>query len=481
MDRRWRALRVGVVASDVIAVVAAHAASAGLRFGVGEVRLGGGELWPVYPVLVGIVTALILTLAWGYGIYRRWALLGNHRVYPKVLSVASFGLVAIIFLSYLLGGPPVVSRQWLLVSWAGTITLMTLSRLVWRQIALYWMRQGRLVRRVLIAGANQHGIEVAKQLNNPERHGRVVVGFLDDYQRPGTLVVQGIPVVGTPADLLPSARETSAEEVIIIAGALTWESQRTLAELVTRPDFPLDARISPTFYDLLTTSAELSHLAYVPMLTLVRSRLSGLNAAAKAVMDVLLSGLMLAALIPVWAVFRLLAWKRGVPMLVQDPVLGFGGRNFEVVGLNRALTRSPVLRRLPALWNIFRQDLSFVGPRPIRDHEIQDHERWLTNLMTMRPGLTGLWRLRAGEMAMDERVALDLYYIRNYTLSLDAQIMFNTARQLWRRLAGDHGTLARWSRVSRISLGERTPLHAVPELAAERAEVSHDQPRVETR
>jgi lipopolysaccharide/colanic/teichoic acid biosynthesis glycosyltransferase len=329
------------------------------------------------------------------------------------------------------------------------VVLMTLSRLLWRQVALRWLAMGYLVRNVLIAGANQHGIAVAAQLHSPQRHGRRVVGFLDDYQRPGTEVLPGLYVVGHPGGVLESAKETGADEVIIIAGALSWESQRHLAELVTRPDFPLSARISPTFYDLLTTSAELSHVAYVPMLTLLRTRISGLNAAAKGLLDLVVAATLLGALIPLWSFWRVLAWMRGVPMLKQEEVLGFGGHRFEVVGLSRALTRSPVLARLPALWNVLWQDLSLVGPRPIRASEVGEHDRWLANLIAMRPGLTGLWRLRTGELAFEERVALDLYYVRNYTLSLDAQILFNTGRLLWRRLLHGTAELARWSRMQR--------------------------------
>src|SRR5260370_41544506 len=138
-----------------------------------------------------------------------------------------------------------------------------------------------MVRKVIIAGANQQGIAVARQLNDPARHGTIVLGFLDDYQRPGTEVLPRLTVLGHPESVLEQARAAGADEVIIIAGALAWESQRQLAELVTRSDSPLEARISPTYYDLLTTSAELSHIAYVPMLKLTHTRLSGIDDFAK--------------------------------------------------------------------------------------------------------------------------------------------------------------------------------------------------------
>lgn len=443
MDRYGRRLRLGVIAGDVLAMFLAYTLAAGARFGFRNLQLGG-SLWPLYPTLSLVGALLAVGLGWQHGTYRHWALFGGHRVYPLLAGVATYGMVAVMIVSYLVGGPPVVARGWLLGSWGGSILLLSLLRFGWRQVGLHWRRRGLLVRRVLIAGANQQGIAVAQQLNDPVCHGTLVVGFLDDYQRPGTEVLPRLTVVGHPGSVLEQARALGADEVIIIAGALAWESQRQLAELVTRADSPLEARISPTFYDLLTTSAELSHVGYVPLLRLMHTQLTGMNEFAKWVMDRGVAVVLLCALLPAWCYWRLKAWALGVPMLAQQPVLGVQGRAFDFVGLNRRLTQSPVAARLPALWNVLWSDASLVGPRPIRADEVTAHERWLANLFAMRPGLTGLWRLLDHELPVEERVALDLYYIRNYTVTLDLQILLNTARELLRRLAGSADGLARW-------------------------------------
>lgn len=443
MDRHWRYLRIGIIGSDVVAVFLAYRLAGSLRFGLAQISVGGA-LWPVYRLLAGAVALLTVGLAWWFGTYRRRALLGGHRVYPLLLAVATYNLIAVMILSYLLGGPPLVSRSWLLASWLATIVLLSGCRFGWRRVALRWQRKGYLVRNVLIAGANQHGIAIAEQLRDPGAHGRRVVGFLDDWKRPGTEVLPGIPVVGHPSSLLEVADDLAAEEVILVADALTWESERELAELVTSPAFPLDARLSPTYYDLLTTSAELSHIAYVPMLTLQRARLSGLNGPMKALGDVGVSSALLLLLFPAFLYWRIKAWALRVPMLRREPVLGFGGKSFDVVGLNPRLVRSPVTARLPALWNVVRRQLSLVGPRPVRACELGSHERWLANLSAMRPGLSGLWRIRGREGGAEERVAVDLYYIRNYTLSLDVQVVTTTARQLVRRAFGRPYELGRW-------------------------------------
>jgi len=441
MDRDWRRLRIGIVSTDILGIVVAYTAAAVVRFH--PERLAENQTIARACILLGLGgLAVTLALAWQLGTYRRAALTGGHRVYPLLLTGVTYGVVTMTVLGHFAEAP--VSRGWLVGCWLASISALVFSRLIWRHIAFQWRRRGGLVRRILIAGANQQGLAVAQQLHAPLRHGTEVVGFLDDYQRPGTEILPGLAVVGHPSSVLGKARELRADEVVMILGGLTWESQRQLAELVTKPDSPVEGRISATFYDLLTTSAELSHVAYIPMLSLNRTRLSGLNAATKRFLDQVISGFMLLALSPLFAYWKLKASSRGVSMLESQRVLGLRGKQFRLVGLRAGLTGSPVLARLPALWNVLRQDLSLVGPRPSRVEELPDHEKWRASLFALRSGLTGLWRLREADAGIEESAALDLYYVRNCTLTLDLQILYQTGRELIRRSMGRRSLLARW-------------------------------------
>jgi lipopolysaccharide/colanic/teichoic acid biosynthesis glycosyltransferase len=443
MDRDWRRLRVGIIATDVVGILTAYVVSAALRFSI-PALLRNPTMLTACIVLGSGGFLVTLAIALQQGAYRRQALMGGHRVYPLLVTASVYGTVSMIVLSHFVGDPLPASRGWLVGCWSGSILALILSRLMWRRVAFRWRKGGALVRRILIAGANQQGIAVAQQLHDPMRHGTVVVGFLDDYQRPGTEVLPGLAIVGHPNAAHAKATELRADEVVIILGGLAWESQRQLAELVTRPDSPVEGRISATFYDLLTTSAELSHVAYVPMLSMNRNRLSRFNAMCKRMLDQSAAAAMLLALTPLFLYWRIKAWAGRSPMFEHQHVLGTCGRSFPLAGLRPGLTESPVLARLPALWNVLSQDLSLVGPRPIRMEELPAHEQWRANLIALRPGLTGLWRLRKANDGVEERVALDLYYVRNCTFTLDLQILFQTSRELIRRSMGRRSLLARW-------------------------------------
>jgi hypothetical protein len=180
-------------------------------------------------------------------------------------------------------------------------------------------------------------------------------------------------------------------------------------------------------------------------------------------------------LLPV-VVLAIRARVRRVPLLVAEPAVGLHGRPISVLGFNSALVGSAVLRRLPALWNVWRRDLSLVGPRPTPEAELATRQPWLTNLQTMRPGLTGLWRLRSAPLSLEQSVGLDLYYVRNYSLVLDAQLLVNTARMLLSQvLLGRQGHLARWGQAT---AGEDATRPPDPSSAAVREPVARGASQV---
>ncbi len=460
MGRIWRRVRVAVIGTDALVVLAAYGLATWLQSSVLE-RQNGGRVWPLYPLLAAAVATVTVVLAWVQGLYRRWALLGGYPLYPRLLATASYGVVGVIMLSYFLGGPPFVSRGWLVLAWLGSLGGLMGGRLAWRRYIRRQQATGGMLRRVLIAGANQHGIAVARQLHD-RRHGTEVVGFLDDYQRPGTIVTDGVAVVGHPLRAAACAEALGVEQIIIIGGALSWESQRNLAELVTHPDRRVEAWVSPTFYDLLTTSTDMTHVGHVPLLFLYPTRLRGWGAAMKTIVDRGVAVLLLLVLGPAWLAWWLHAQRLGIPLLRAKRVISASG-SFELMGLQQGLAESPVVARLPALLNVLRGNMSLVGPRPIEPQERRTYDRWWSSLATMRPGLTGLWRVNATDLSVEERVALDLYYIRNYSLTLDLQILYLTFRGLTSRMRGESRTLARWHPE------EGEPQATKPALAAPRA------------
>ncbi|MBV8817516.1 MAG: sugar transferase [Acidobacteriaceae bacterium] len=87
------------------------------------------------------------------------------------------------------------------------------------------------------------------------------------------------------------------------------------------------------------------------------------------------------------------------------------------------------LDEVPQLWNVFRGDMSLIGPRPIVAAEIERYGREYATYARMRPGLTGLWQVSGrNDTTYRQRVDYDSYYVRNWSLLLDAKIFIKTFR-----------------------------------------------------
>jgi lipopolysaccharide/colanic/teichoic acid biosynthesis glycosyltransferase len=102
--------------------------------------------------------------------------------------------------------------------------------------------------------------------------------------------------------------------------------------------------------------------------------------------------------------------------IVNDPRITRVGR----------FLRKTSLDELPQIFNVMTGDMTLVGPRPTSFHA-STYSLWHTARLTLRPGLTGLWQVNGrNELDFDERVRLDIAYMRNQCLWLDLQIMFRT-------------------------------------------------------
>ncbi len=91
------------------------------------------------------------------------------------------------------------------------------------------------------------------------------------------------------------------------------------------------------------------------------------------------------------------------------------------------ILRKTSLDELPQVFNVLRGQMSIVGPRMISPDEHAKYGRWDMNLLTVKPGITGLWQVSGrSDLSYDERVRLDMNYIRNWTIWEDLRILLQT-------------------------------------------------------
>jgi undecaprenyl-phosphate galactose phosphotransferase len=89
--------------------------------------------------------------------------------------------------------------------------------------------------------------------------------------------------------------------------------------------------------------------------------------------------------------------------------------------------RRTSLDELPQLWNVIKGEMSLVGPRPVIEEELERYGDQVGYYLEIRPGITGLWQISGrNDTSYDDRVALDSWYVRNWSLWYDLVILVKT-------------------------------------------------------
>jgi len=327
------------------------------------------------------------------------------------------------------------SRTLILLVWGLSIVAVGGGRFVVRRVVRALRRRGHLLSRVVIVGLGGSGLAFARHFVQSRSSGVQVVGFVDDFLPPGTPVLGDLKVLGPPSALSGILDRMGAHEVLIVPTATAWESFQDLIRSMPSMN-GRTVRLAPGSRDLLATNLRAHQLASIPVLTVERVRITGLDRILKSVLDYGIAASLLAVSLPALLVALVVLRRSGVRPFRRVRFLGRAGVDFAAVMLNtgeappaaQRLLRAVAADRLPFLFNVLRGRMSIVGPRPIPVEDRAPHAAWLPSLLTVKPGLTGTWRVQPAG-SLDEEMELSLFYIRNYTIWRDIEVLLRWAFQ----------------------------------------------------
>jgi exopolysaccharide biosynthesis polyprenyl glycosylphosphotransferase len=461
---QWNSLIASLVVVDALMTALAFRLAFFLRF---EISIGvfREEVVPWRPFYQGLDYLLIvvwIALLAMTGLYNREHLLGATQEYALVFRASTTGPLLVIIVGFLV--PDFIfARGWLLLAWLLTFLFILLGRFSMRRVVYGLRRLGLFTSRALLVGANQEGLSLARQLLGWPTSGLHLVGFADQKLPAGTILVHDLPVLGSPADLDAIIAQHHIEEVILASSA--FSSRDNLLDIFQRFGLSkhVNVRLSSGLYEIITTGLTVREFAYVPLVGVNKVRLTGLDETLKMMLDYAITIPGLVVLSPLLALIALaVKLDSPGPVLHRRHVMGAGGRRFDafkfrtmhvngdeilasrpdlrlelathgklkhdprITRLGRLLRRTS-LDELPQLFNVLRREMSLVGPRMIVPDEMPKYERWGLNLLTVRPGITGLWQVSGrSDISYEQRVQLDMYYIRNWSIWFDLQLLWQT-------------------------------------------------------
>jgi Undecaprenyl-phosphate glucose phosphotransferase len=305
---------------------------------------------------------------------------------------------------------------------------------------------------------------VADRVLQHREFGYQVVGFVDDRAGGDHIGYRGLPLLGTLAEVGDIAQRERIDHLYV---ALPLEEHTKLLDLVELTSREcLDVKVVPDVLQFITLRARLEDLDGLPIININDVPLQGFNAWMKRVIDVGLSAAALVVLaIPIAIIAAVLKLSSRGPVLYAQERMGLDGKAFTVYKFRsmyegaesesgpvwadendpRATPIGRWLRRfdldeLPQFWNVLRGDMSIVGPRPERPFFVDQFKQRIPQYMLrhkVKAGITGWaqvngWR---GNTSLEKRIEYDLYYIENWSVTLDIKIMWLTVfRGLFQRV-----------------------------------------------
>jgi exopolysaccharide biosynthesis polyprenyl glycosylphosphotransferase len=417
--------------------------------------------FPPY-MLYAIVFALFMWLGLrGAGLYK----FSRTRTFTEelfsIISTSAGATVVLMALSFVLQ-PLVFSRLMLVYVAFIAVALLTLARLIRRQVYARLRSRGVGVERVLVVGAGDVGMGVLRTLLARKELGYAVVGYLDDNPDRGSVDLGRVRGLGGTDQLKTVIVRERVDHVMI---TLPWTNHPLIFDMVQQCQrWRVQVSVAPDVFQLNLRQVQIENFDSIPMLYINGAvPLRGGGRLFKRSADLLV----LLLLSPIWLpVFGLVALAVRLdspgPIFYSATRVGENGVRFKmrkfrsmipdadrqrellitthkldprhpkikddprVTRVGRFIRRTS-LDELPNLLNVLAGHMSLVGPRPPTPDEVELYAPWHMQRLQVRPGMTGLWQVSGrSDIPFDEMCLLDIYYIENWSIQMDARILLMT-------------------------------------------------------
>jgi exopolysaccharide biosynthesis polyprenyl glycosylphosphotransferase len=451
---RWEIRYTQAVA---VADLVATAASVGLH-----------KWWGASPghdhlrILFGLAVAALTVAA--LGITRAWdsAVLGQgSEEFSRLLRAALMLAVAVGLVGLALKLPEVRPYVFGVIPMA--FVLASANRLALRKVLHRHRRRGGCMHEVLAVGTDDAVVELIVRTRRAPHHGWTVTGVCtpSGASTDGALSILDVPVVGD-LDSVPTVTSNGGFRVVSVAQTPGWTSRRLHHLAWDLEGTGVELVVDPGLMEIAGPRLHVAAVDSLPLLRLTEPAFTGLPRVAKGFIDRLGAGLLLIVIAPLMVALAIAVRSDGGPVFYRQSRVGKAGNLFSmtkfrsmVVNADRLqsefaesnqgsgplfklhqdprvtrvgkILRKYSLDELPQLFNVLAGSMSLVGPRPPLPAEVACYSRDAQRKLLVKPGLTGLWQISGrSHLSWEESIRLDLRYVENWSLALDALIIWKT-------------------------------------------------------
>lgn len=447
---------------DVLLLCGAFVLAYGLTHG-----LASYTAWSVVEVVLTHASMLVVA-GFGFHAAANWEHLYRSRRLESLLGefiplvrVTAFSFLLFAMTAYVLNRE-LLTADFIVCFNAAAVGLIFSERVAIRAVLRHARRRGRNFRRVLVVGTNDRAMRLCRTFADHAEYGIRVVG-LADTEPLAALSPLGMPRVVTDLNGLHDYMQDHVVDEVFITLPMRSHFDTIQQVIGACEEVGVTSHVITDFYRVAIATSDVGHIGDLPYLTYTTEPRAPAKLAVKRAIDMAIAAGALLMLSPVLALCAAaVRWTSPGPVLFGQRRVGYHGRSFtmwkfrtmhagaeagqdalaklneadgpvfkirddpRVTGVGRWLRRFS-LDELPQLWNVLRGDMSLVGPRPLPAPEAHACNGAQRRRHSMKPGLTCTWQVSGRNAVPFERwVEMDLAYIDNWSLGLDAELMLRT-------------------------------------------------------
>ncbi|WP_423494738.1 sugar transferase [Microbacterium esteraromaticum] len=455
-----------LLATDVIVVVGSVLGAQALRFGTAATELQVpltkyNELAVTYVMLsLALIAAWLFALSAGETRHPTVFGIGPTE-YKRVVNSTLFVFGAFAIVAYL--SKAQIGRGYLLIALPLGLTLLLVSRWIWRKRLHAQRRRGKNMYRTVVVGERHKVDHLISSLTRDTFAGFEIAGVVTEHGTP-TALSTGTQVLGSYENILDIVQAENADTMIMVSTDRI--SPRRMREIGWELDQRrVDLIVAASLTDVAGPRIHARPVAGMPLIHVDHPRFAGRPRFIKRASDIVMSALGLLLLSPLFLLIAILVKADSAgPAFFRQERVGLGGTTFKMLKFRSmvadaedrlpglldksdgngvlfkmrsdprvtrigAFLRKYSLDELPQLVNVLRGEMSLVGPRPPLAQEVATYDQWTRRRLLVKPGITGLWQVSGrSDLSWDDSVRLDLYYVENWSLVGDILIVLRTIR-----------------------------------------------------
>lgn len=420
----------------------------------------------IYPLHAYLGLLPVLLFIWGcllyfFGMYKSFRIRQAQAILFIVFKAAFSGFI--IFATYIylfkLGN---ISRAFMLFLFTFSALLISFEKTALIVFFRHIRKKDFNFRRILIIGTGKRAQHFIDLVHKHDDWGLKIIGFVDEDVAKTGEIISGYKVMGSFKDIPEIIHHNIVDEVVFVVPR-SWINR--IEEIMHFCEAEgLKVSVAVDHFTLKFSKAKQTDLDGFPLLTFGSTPDKVWHLFFKRLFDVVFSTIALLILAPVSIIVSIIIKTTSEgPVFFRQKRCGLNGRTFtlykfrtmvkdaetklktllqhnEMNGPVFKMENDPRLTKigkflrktsideLPQFWNVFKGEMSLVGPRPPLPKEVEQYDSWQRRRLSMRPGITCLWQANGRNRIVDfsEWAKLDLKYIDNWSLGLDVRIIFRT-------------------------------------------------------